>query len=155
TARRRNLSLGSCLEEQLFHTGDAELDVDGRAGDRSGARGLQEADRRDRPVQRVPGTNHGCVFGAREVVGAEGIFEAAGVSGRLIRPGVRRAGVEDDRRIAGGAQREVDGCDLTARGTRLDMAGEPQARVIGPWRLNRLAWSTGDAVNQRRSPARL
>src|SRR5260370_31741409 len=99
----------------------------------------------------MPGTDHGPVVGAGEVAGADGTTEAAGAGGRVISPGVRGAGVEGDRRAADGAQREVDGCELTARGARLDLAGEPQVRVLGPRRLNRLAWSAGDAVNQRRS----
>src|SRR5258708_19287412 len=99
----------------------------------------------------MTGTEHGRVVGAGEVAGADGTTEAAGAGARVISPGVRGAGVEGDRRAADGAQREVDGCELTARGARLDLAGEPQVRVLGPRRLNRLAWSAGDAVNQRRS----
>jgi hypothetical protein len=50
--------MGGCLEVQGWYAGDAELDVDGRAGDGSGARGLQEAGCRDRPVLRVPGADY-------------------------------------------------------------------------------------------------
>src|SRR5215470_5077970 len=125
--------MGSCLEEQLWYAGDAELDVDGRAGDRCRARAaLLEAGRRDRPVQWLPGADHGSVPGAGEVAGADGSAEAAGVGGPLISPGVGGAGVEGDRRAGGGAQREVDGCELIAGGARLDLAGEPQVRVVGP-----------------------
>src|SRR5262245_31798887 len=142
--------MGSCLEEQLWYAGDADLDVNGRAGDRCRARAaLLEAGRRDPPVQRVPGANHGFMLGAGEVAGADGTAEAAGVGGRLISPGVGGAGVEGDRHAAGGAQREVDGCELIAGGARLDLAGEPQVRVVGPWRLDRLAGSADDAVDQR------
>src|SRR5690242_15300371 len=135
--------MGSCLKVQRRYASDAELDVDGRAGDRSSARGLQEAGRGDRPVQRVPGTNDCSAAGAREVAGGDGIAEAARVGGRVIPPGVGGAGIESDRRAAGGTQREVDRSELATGSARLDVAGEPQARVIGPWRLNRLAWSTG------------
>jgi len=37
-ACRLSLSMGSCLEVHKWYAGDAELDVDGRAGDRSRAR---------------------------------------------------------------------------------------------------------------------
>jgi hypothetical protein len=39
-ARRPGLSMGRCLEAQGRYSGDAELDVDGRAEDRSSARRL-------------------------------------------------------------------------------------------------------------------
>src|SRR5258708_39567255 len=100
----------------------------------------------------MPGTDHGRVVGAGEVAGADGTTEAAGAGGRVISPGVRGTGIEGDRRAADGAQREVDGCELAAGGAGLDLAGEPQARVVGPWRLNRLPGSAGDAVDQRPSP---
>src|SRR6266567_3888561 len=142
--------MGGCLEAQGRYAGDAELDVDDRAGDRSSPRGLQEAGRRDGPVQGVAGADHGCVVGAGQVAGADRIAEAAGAGGRVIAPGVGGAGIEADRGAADGAQREIDGCELAMGGARLDLAGKSQAQVTGPWRLNRLAWRAGDAVNQCR-----
>src|SRR5215813_3115131 len=145
------LPMGCCREAQLRYASDAELDVNGRAGDRSRTwAALLEAARRDFPVQRVAWTYHGCVVGAGEIAGADGTAETARAGGRVIPPGVCGAGVEGDCRVAGGAQRELDGCELIAGGARLNMAGEPQLRVVRPRRLNRLAWSAGDAVDQRR-----
>src|SRR5215467_10756934 len=143
--------MDSRLEVQERNASNTEVDVDGRAGDRSSAQGLEEAGRRDRPVHRVAGTNHYSVVGAGEVAGADGIAEATGAGGCPILPGVRGAGVEGDRHGADGAQREVDGRELSTRRAWLDLAGQPEARVFGSWRLNRLARGTRDAINQRRS----
>ena len=145
----RGLLVGGCLEAQGWYAGDAELDVDGRAWDRSRARAaLQETARGDRPVQRMPGTDHGCVAGAGDRAGADGTTEAAGAGGRIVAASVCGTGIEGDRRAADGAQREVDGCELIAGGARPDLAGEAQAGVAGPWRLDRLAWRAGDAVDR-------